>query len=81
MQFLAQNFDKLLLAFLLIVTGGTTITLLHWGFTLDNSSWIMNAFSGILGALLTLITGGRMAARKGDDNGTTTVPPITPPAK
>ena len=78
-----RQFDKLLLAFLLMLVGCATILLLHWGYTLDNSSWLMNAFSGILGALLTLITGGRMAVRKGDDNGAPTAsPPVAaPPAK
>jgi hypothetical protein len=68
------NFDKLLLAFLFLVTGIVVVTLVRGNAPQDLVIRFEDAFSAVLGALIALVTG-----KSGDrgDYGAVIEPPNT----
>lgn len=68
MSFIQREFDKLLLTFLALLFTSVVLHVLHHG-TADSAAmeWAENGFSAVLGALLGLITGQRMAQRSNDN--------------
>ncbi len=53
---LASNFDKVMLAALFVAAGATIVLLAHWNVSQEIVIRIEDAFSGILGALIALVT-------------------------
>lgn len=66
MDFLKQQFDKLLLAALFIIAAIMTVVLMHWNMDTSMITWSQGLTTGFVGALLTLITGSRFTARASD---------------
>jgi hypothetical protein len=62
------NFPILLLSgFIVLFTAVTLFVFVYLGASKDAVSWANNAFSGFMGALLGIITGSSMAARRTAD--------------
>ncbi|MBZ5497692.1 MAG: hypothetical protein LAP85_14920 [Acidobacteriia bacterium] len=53
---LRSNFDKVMLAALFVAAGATIVILAHWNVSQEIVIRIEDAFSGILGALIALVT-------------------------
>lgn len=67
-DFAKANFPILLLSgFIVLFTGVTLFVFVYLGASKDAVSWANNAFCGFMGALLGLITGSSMAARRAAD--------------
>lgn len=66
-QWFRQNFDKILLAVLWIGALLFTLHMMHDSMDKDNVAWGREAAGTVLGALLGLITGSRLALSKNQD--------------
>ena len=66
MDFIRQNFDKLLLASLLLVMLGVIVHMTHDHADAGNVSWAREQSGTVLGALITLVTGAILANKKQD---------------
>lgn len=64
--FIIQQFDKLLLTGLLLLFTAVMLHVIHNAGDAKALDWAANAFSALLGALLGLITGARLASRAAD---------------
>lgn len=64
-DFIKAQFDKLLLTFLVLVCLGTVLHLIHHTADASVVNWGLSLVSGVIGALLTLITGNVLKSTAG----------------
>jgi len=64
-DFIKTQFDKLLLTFLVLVSLGVVLHLIHHTADASVINWGLALVSGIVGSLLTLITGNVMKSQAG----------------
>ena len=75
-EFAKGQFDKLLLAFLLVLAGAFLLHLMHHGADKDSIAQGWGVISTIVGSLITIITGRLFQQRK--TNGVNDVAPVPP---
>lgn len=61
LEFIKENFDKLLLTFLFLIIFSATVHMAYHNMDASDVAWARESAGTILGGLLGLITGYRMA--------------------
>ena len=69
MDFVKQNFDKLVMLFLVLFFTGVTIHIMHdKGVDTAEIDWACGLVGGVVGSLTTLVVGKNVEAPHGNDN-------------